>query len=64
VDPETSLVVCNQPDAEQGKGYLAREFGVPLLTDREFMRALDHVVGGTGIEDFVDTTVGDQFALF
>lgn len=65
VDPETSLVLCNQPGVEQGKGYLAQEFGVPVLTDAEFMRALDHVVGGTGIEDFVDsTTVGDQFALF
>jgi DNA polymerase III subunit epsilon len=65
VDPVTSLVICNQPDVEQGKGYLAQEFGVPVLTDAEFMRSLDHVVGGTGIEDFVDTTtVGDQFALF
>lgn len=64
VDPETSLVLCNQPGVEQGKGYLAQEFGVPVLTDAEFMSALDHVVGGTGLDDFVDTTVGDQFALF
>jgi DNA polymerase-3 subunit epsilon len=66
VDPETSLVLCNQPGVEQGKGYQAREFGVPVLTDAEFLQALDHVVGGTGIEDFSDatTTVGDQFALF
>lgn len=65
VDPETSLVVCNQPDAEQGKGYQAQEFGVPVLADGDFLRALDHVVGGTGVEEFLDaTTVGDQFALF
>ncbi|WP_197375201.1 DEDDh family exonuclease [Mycolicibacterium baixiangningiae] len=65
VDPVTSLVICNQADVEQGKGYQAHEFGVPVLSDAEFMRAVDHVVGGTGIEDFFDpTTVGDQFALF
>jgi DNA polymerase-3 subunit epsilon len=65
VDPVTSLVICNQPDVEQGKGYQAHEFGVPVLSDAEFMRAVDHVVGGTGIEDFLDpSTVGDQFALF
>lgn len=66
VDAETSLVLCNQPGAEQGKGYQAQELGVPVLTDAEFLQALDHVVGGTGIEDFFDatTTVGDQFALF
>jgi DNA polymerase-3 subunit epsilon len=65
VDPVTSLVICNRPDVEQGKGYLAQEFGIPVLTDADFMRALDRVVGGTGIEEFVDSaTVGDQFALF
>ncbi|KUI35238.1 DNA polymerase III subunit epsilon [Mycobacterium sp. IS-1496] len=65
VDPETSLVVCNQPDVEHGKGYQAQEFGVPVLSDTHFLRALDHVIGGTGIEEFFDaTTVGDQFALF
>lgn len=65
VDPETSLVVCNQPATEQGKGYQAQEFGVPVLSDGEFLRALDHVVGGAGIEEFCDTTTGgDQFALF
>uniref|UniRef100_A0A5Q5CPA3 DNA polymerase III, epsilon subunit n=1 Tax=Mycobacterium sp. (strain JLS) TaxID=164757 RepID=A0A5Q5CPA3_MYCSJ len=65
VDTETSLVICNQPDVEQGKGYQAQELGVPVLSDADFLRALDHVVGGTGIEEFFDaTTVGDQFALF
>lgn len=65
VDTETSLVICNKPDVEQGKGYQAQELGVPVLSDADFLRALDHVVGGTGIEEFFDaTTVGDQFALF
>ncbi|MDY6871365.1 MAG: DEDDh family exonuclease [Actinomycetota bacterium] len=65
VDAETSLVICNQSDVEQGKGYRAQELGVPVLSDADFLRALDHVVGGTGIEEFFDaTTVGDQFALF
>ena len=65
VDLETSLVVCNQPHAEQGKGYQAQECGVPVLSDADFLCALDHVVGGTGVEEFFDATkVGDQFALF
>lgn len=65
VDPETSLVVCNDACPAQGKGYQANESGVPLVTDADFMRCLDGVVGGTGIEEFTDTTLaGDQFALF
>ena len=65
VDPETSLVICNESAPEQGKGYLARELGVPVVTDREFMATVRDVVGGTGIDEFTDTTVhGDQFALF
>lgn len=65
VDNETSLVVCNDARPAHGKGYQANESGVPLLTDADFMRCLDAVVGGTGIEEFTDTTLaGDQFALF
>jgi DNA polymerase III subunit epsilon len=65
VDPETSLVICNEPHPDQGKGYLAGELGVPLVADTEFMRSVDAVVGGTGIEDFHDAGVdGEQFALF
>jgi DNA polymerase III subunit epsilon len=65
VDPETSLVICNDTDPEQGKGYLARELGVPMVPDAEFMNNVDGVVGGTGIEEFTDATIdGDQFALF
>ena len=37
VDPETSLVICNEPEPEQGKGYQAHELGVPLVSDAEFM---------------------------
>ena len=65
VDPETSLVICNDVAPEQGKGYLARELGVPVVPDAEFMLNVNGVIGGTGIEEFTDATVdGDQFALF
>ena len=47
VDPETSLVICNEAEPEHGKGYQANELGVPLVTDADFMRYLDTVVGGT-----------------
>ncbi|CAN5300811.1 DEDDh family exonuclease [soil metagenome] len=65
VDPETSLVICNEASPEQGKGFLARELGVPVVSDVEFMDNVTAVVGGTGIDQFTDTTVdGNQFALF
>lgn len=65
VDPHTSLVICNEPSPGQGKGYQARELGVPTVSDAQFMAYVEAVAGGTGIEDFVDVGVaGDQFALF
>ncbi len=65
VDPETSLVICNETAPDQGKGYLARELGVPVVTDREFMANVSDVVGGTDVHDFVDASAdGEQFALF
>lgn len=65
VDVETSLVVCNDRRPEHGKGFHAAELGVPLVADEELLVHLDGVVGGTGIEEFTDTTLaGDQFALF
>jgi DNA polymerase III subunit epsilon len=66
VDPETSLVICNEPRPEHGKGYHAHELGVPLVSDADFMRHLDGVVGGTDIEEFTDAApaLGEQFALF
>ncbi|MGH3634946.1 DEDDh family exonuclease [Mycobacterium sp.] len=65
VDRETSLVVCNEPRAGQGKGYLARELGVPLVSDAQFMDRIATVTGGTGIEEFADATApAEQFALF
>lgn len=65
VDADTSVVICNDLNAEQGKGFHARELGVPTITDSQFMAALDSVVGGTSIEEFIDPAVaGEQFALF
>jgi len=65
VDPETSLVICNEPEPEQGRGYQANELGVPMVSDAEFMDGLDGVVGGTDIEEFIDDTLTDgQFTLF
>ena len=65
VDRGTSLVVCNEPDPEQGKGYLARQLGVPVISDAHFMDRVSAVVGGTSMEDFTDTTTADQqLALF
>jgi DNA polymerase-3 subunit epsilon len=65
VDPETSLVICNEPEPEHGKGYQAHELGVPLVSDADFMQYLGGVVGGIDVEEFTDTTLaGQQFALF
>jgi DNA polymerase-3 subunit epsilon len=65
LDTETSLVICNEPGAAHGKGFQARELGVPTMPDTEFMAALKCVVGGTSVEEFTDANAaGDQFALF
>jgi DNA polymerase-3 subunit epsilon len=65
VDQQTSLVICDETSPDQGRGYQAGEMGVPLVGDADFMRLLDHVVGGTGLEEFTDATLsGDQFTLF
>lgn len=65
VDAETSLVICNDSTVRQGKGFLARELGVPLVSDADFMKQVGAVIGGNGIEEFTDAGVdGDQFALF
>ena len=65
VDQQTSLVVCNEAAPEQGKGYQAIEQGIPLMGDSEFMALIGQAVGGTDLEEFVDTTGdGDQYALF
>ncbi|MDQ2637097.1 MAG: DEDDh family exonuclease, partial [Actinomycetota bacterium] len=65
VDVETSLMICNEPAPEHGKGYQATELGVPLVNDADFLIHLDVVVAGTGIEEFSDTrAAGGQFALF
>lgn len=65
LDADTSFVICNDPNTQQGKGFQARELGVPTISDAEFMAVLDSVIGGASIEEFTDPTVaGDQFALF
>jgi DNA polymerase-3 subunit epsilon len=66
VDQETSLVVCNAAAPEQGKGYQAQQLGVPVVSDAQFMDGVDGVIGGTGMEDFVDTAAPaeEQLALF
>ncbi len=65
VDRETSLVICNDAVPEQGKGYQARQLGVPVVSDAQFMDCVSGVVGGTGTEEFVDAApVEQQLALF
>lgn len=65
VDQQTSLVICDRPEPDQGRGYQASEMGIPLVTDADFMRLLDRVVGGRDVEPFVEpTSAGDQFTLF
>lgn len=63
VDPHTSLVVCNESAPEQGKGYQARELGVPVVSDAQFMDSVNEVAQGTGIDDFAPNA-NQQFALF
>lgn len=65
VDPETSLVVCNEPIPERGKGFQARELGVPMVADDQFMRSIAAVANGVGIDEFVQPIGrGQQFTLF
>lgn len=65
VDAETSLVICNEPLPEHGKGYQARELGVPCVSDEQFMTSVAAVAGGVGLEAFEQSVdQGQQFALF
>lgn len=65
VDRETSLVVCNDAAPAQGKGYHARQLGVPVVSDAQFMDSVGSVVGGRSMEEFTDIRmVDEQFALF
>lgn len=65
VDPETSLVICNEPEPERGKGFQARELGVPTLADDQFMRSVAEVAGGVGVDEFEQPADrGQQFTLF
>jgi DNA polymerase-3 subunit epsilon len=60
VDRETSVVVCNDAAPEQGKGYHALQLGVPVVSDAQFMNFVGSVMGGTNMEEFVDTALVDQ----
>ncbi|MCB0933187.1 MAG: DEDDh family exonuclease [Mycobacterium sp.] len=65
VDPETSLVICNETAPDHGKGFQARELGVPTVSDEQFMRRVAAVTGGIGVETFEPSVdQGQQFALF
>ncbi|MGE4429030.1 MAG: DEDDh family exonuclease [Solirubrobacteraceae bacterium] len=65
VDRDTSLVVCNAAAPERGKGYLARQLGVPVVTDAHFMDCVGAVASGTNTEQFTDASALDtQLALF
>jgi DNA polymerase-3 subunit epsilon len=65
VDRETSLVICNEPRPERGKGYLARQLGVPVVSDAQFIDCAGAVVDGISMEEFTDVTAIDQqYALF
>jgi DNA polymerase-3 subunit epsilon len=65
VDPQTSLVICNEPLPEHGKGFQARELGVPTVSDEQFMYSVAAVADGTGIDEFEPSVdQGQQFALF
>jgi len=65
VDLQTSLVVCNHAAVAQGKGYLARQLGVPVVSDAQFMDCVAVVVGGTSMDEFTDASpVDEQLALF
>ena len=59
VDQETSLVVCNEHRPARGKGYLAHELGVPLVSDAKFIDYVAAVAGGPDV-----VPAGEQFALF
>jgi DNA polymerase-3 subunit epsilon len=65
VDRETSLVICNDARPAHGKGYLACELGVPVMSDAQFMDRVGAVIGGTRVGDFAGAArAGEQFALF
>ncbi|KLO27047.1 DEDDh family exonuclease [Mycobacterium haemophilum] len=65
VDRETSLVICNEAAPAQGKGYLARQLGVPVVSDEQFMDCVRAVVGGTSMDEFANVAATDeQFTLF
>ncbi|PRC61350.1 DNA polymerase III subunit epsilon, partial [Mycobacterium sp. ITM-2017-0098] len=49
VDAHTSLVLCDDPAPEQGKGYQACELGVPMLGSAEFTGLIALALFGCGV---------------
>ena len=45
-------MICNEALPVQGKGFQARELGVPTVSDEQFMRSVGSVAGGIGIDQF------------
>lgn len=65
VDRETSLVVCNDPAPEQGKGYLARKLGVPVNSSMLVPPMTARTQSMKVASEITDTTNSDpQLALF
>ena len=65
VDRDTSLVICNERRPVHGKGYLAHELGVPLVSDAKFMDCVGATIGGLGADEIAEPCdAGEQFALF
>ena len=53
------------PHASPSVRKFARELGVPVVSDEQFMDNVGSVALGTGIDDFVQSVdQGQQFALF
>ena len=62
---EISQVMGSAYPEAQGKGRLADQLGVPLVSDAKFMDYVRAVADGTGVDDIVDAAqTGEQFALF
>lgn len=65
VGPDTSLVVCNEQKPIQGKGFQAKEHGVPTVSDEQFMTRVGTVADGVCVDEFEQPAArGEQFALF
>lgn len=64
VDPQTSLVVCNDASPARGKGLTARSLGVPVLSDEAFLAGVHRVADGLEAAAEEPAADEDQFTLF